>query len=246
MRQNGLGKLYDRLTPEERFRLDVLAMARGDAEEPELLTRSCPKRNYTMNEWAFSARWHAARELAMLTYMDLAKCLDKLQMIEAFRVSFPYFRNVWAEDVCEAYFEGHEAGSRHAWAKAGKEGEPPGYEADEDERVEGVDPAIEEEVRRWCSKVKEIEAPIAKALDKLEREMVEEGFSVWSAFAGFCAEEMGVAALNLLAAFGPFRERAQKLIELAERLEVEPDAEEEIEEYRGILLAAWQREVQKG
>ena len=35
MRHNGLGKLYDRLTPEERFRLDVLAMARGDVEESE-------------------------------------------------------------------------------------------------------------------------------------------------------------------------------------------------------------------
>jgi hypothetical protein len=29
MKQNGLGKLYDRLTPGERFRLDVLAMAGG-------------------------------------------------------------------------------------------------------------------------------------------------------------------------------------------------------------------------
>jgi hypothetical protein len=29
MKQNGLWKLYDRLTPGERFRLDVLAMARG-------------------------------------------------------------------------------------------------------------------------------------------------------------------------------------------------------------------------
>jgi hypothetical protein len=30
MKRKGLGKLYDRLTPEERFRLDVLATARGD------------------------------------------------------------------------------------------------------------------------------------------------------------------------------------------------------------------------
>jgi hypothetical protein len=29
MKRKGLGKLYDRLTPEERFRLDVLATARG-------------------------------------------------------------------------------------------------------------------------------------------------------------------------------------------------------------------------
>jgi hypothetical protein len=148
MRQNGHARYYGRLTPEERFRLDVLTMARGDAEESEFLTRTCPKRNYTMNDWGFSARWQAARELAVLTYMDLAKCLDKVQMIEALRVTLPYFRKVWTDDVHEAYFDGHEAGSRHAWSKADIEGEPPGYEADEDERVEGVDPGLEEAIRK--------------------------------------------------------------------------------------------------
>ncbi len=51
-------------------------------------------------------------------------------------------------------------------------------------------------------------------------------------------------ALNLLGVFGPFAQRAQALIELAERLEVEPDAEE-VEEYRELLLSAWRREVDK-
>ncbi len=48
MRRNGLGKLYDRLTPEERFRLDVLATARGDEEESRRLTEGCPRRSYTL------------------------------------------------------------------------------------------------------------------------------------------------------------------------------------------------------
>jgi hypothetical protein len=181
----------------------------------------------------------------MLAYMDLAKCLDKIQMIEAFRVTFPYLRKVWEDDAFDSYFEGHEAGSRHAWSKAGREGEPPAYKADEDERVEGVDQAIDEDVRRVVGKVAQMDTPIAEALDKLEWEMVDEGFTVWPAFCGFCAEEMGVEALNLLAVLGPIRERAEKLIELAERLEVEPGPEE-IEEYRGILLTAWQRDVEKG
>jgi hypothetical protein len=56
---------------------------------------------------------------------------------------------------------------------------------------------------------------------------------------------MGVEALNLLSAFGPFRELAEHLIELGERLEIEPDAES-VEEYRDILLAAWRCEVEKG
>jgi hypothetical protein len=65
--KKGLGRLYDRLTPEERFRLDVLALARGDEEESERLTDTCPRRGYTMSDWGFVGRWEAARELAMLS-----------------------------------------------------------------------------------------------------------------------------------------------------------------------------------
>jgi hypothetical protein len=54
--RKGLGRLYDRLSPEERFRLDVLAMARGDEEESERLTATCPCRDYTMNDWGFVGR----------------------------------------------------------------------------------------------------------------------------------------------------------------------------------------------
>ena len=45
--KNGLGRLYDWLTPEKRFRLDILALACGD-EESERLTATCPGRDYTM------------------------------------------------------------------------------------------------------------------------------------------------------------------------------------------------------
>src|SRR5215204_536746 len=246
MRGNVLGKLYDRLTPEERFRLDVLAIARGDAEESELLTNTCPKRDYVMNDWGFVGRWEAARGLAMLAYMDLAKCLDKIHMIEAFRVAFPYLRTVWADDTFWAYFDGHEAGSRHAWRKAGKEGDPPGYEEDEDERVEGMDPAPEEGVRKWATKVAEVEKPITGALDRVEREMARQGLSVWKAFVGFCEEEMTLDASKLLCALAlPIAERTQALDKVAARLEVEPDAED-VESYREIMDQAWRQALAKG
>ncbi len=126
MSRNGLRRHYGKLTPEERFRLDVLATARGDMEESERLTRTCPKRDYIMNDWAFVGRWEAAKVLVMLCYMDLARCMDKLTMLHALREMFPYLRTVWTNDVHEAYFDGHEAGSRYAWSKAGREGDPPG------------------------------------------------------------------------------------------------------------------------
>jgi hypothetical protein len=88
--KKGFGRLYDRLTPEERFRLDILALARGDEEESERLTATCPRRGYTMNDWGFVGRWEAARELAMLAYVDVVRRLDKINTIAAFWGVFPY------------------------------------------------------------------------------------------------------------------------------------------------------------
>jgi hypothetical protein len=132
--KKGLGRLYDRLSPEERFRLDVLALARGDEEESERVTATCPRRDYTMYDWGFVGRWEAARELALLTYVDVVRRLDKIGMIGAFRSLFPYLGTIWQDDVHGAYFDGHKAGSRHAWNRSGKAGEPPGWETDEERR----------------------------------------------------------------------------------------------------------------
>ncbi len=54
--KRGLGKLYDRLTPEERFTLDVEVMARGDEKESRRLVDACPRHNYRMTDLAFSGR----------------------------------------------------------------------------------------------------------------------------------------------------------------------------------------------
>ncbi len=246
MRKDRLGKFYDRLTPEERFRLDVLALARGDKEESERLTDTCPRRNYVMNDWGFVGRWQAAQELAMFTYMDLAKCLDKCQMIAAFRVVLPYLRTVWENDTHEAYFDGHHAGSRHAWSRAGKEGEPPGWEQDDEKAERHADPGLDKALDKWTDKVEAIDDRLSEKLEALERELAQEGLAAWSAFSRFCSEEMGLEAKELLAAFAnPFAQRAKELENLATRLEVEP-APETVEEYRGILLEAWRQALQKG
>jgi hypothetical protein len=64
-KKNGLGKLYDRLTPQERFTLDVEAMARGDEEESRRLVDACPRRNYRMSDLAFSGRWQTTLEMVL-------------------------------------------------------------------------------------------------------------------------------------------------------------------------------------
>jgi hypothetical protein len=219
-----LGRLYDRLTPEERFRLDVLALARGDEEESERLTATCPRRGYTMNDWGFVGRWEAARELAMLAYKDVARCLDKIKMIAAFRGLFPYLSTIWEDDVHSAYFDGHKAGSRHAWNRSGKAGEPPGWEADEEEAKRNADPAMDEDLRKLTGE--ERYARLEGKLEEMERDLVREALTAWLGFAGFCAQEMGLEAEKLLEALArPFAERVRDLEELSARHEVEADAE---------------------
>jgi hypothetical protein len=246
MKQNGLGKLYDRLTPEERFRLDVLATARGDKEESERLTGTCPRRTYTMNEVGFTGRWRGAAEITLITLLDLRSRMDKVQMIDAFRVAFPYLSTVWNDDTHEAYFDGHRSGSSHAWGKAGKEGEPPGWERDDEEAERNADPAIEGELDKISERAGEAFSVIADSLDGLEREFTEEAFAQWAAFRGFCDEELGLKATEVVGAVvPPVVEYVQGLEERAERLEIEPDPKS-VEEYRAIMDRAWPSFVRGG
>jgi hypothetical protein len=240
--KKGLGRLYDRLSPEERFRLKVLALARGDEEESERLTATCPRRDYTMYDWGFVGRWEAAQELALLAYVDVVRRLDKIKMIGAFRGMFPYLSTIWQDDVHEAYFDGHKAGSRHAWNRSGKTGELPGWEANEEEAERNADPAMDEDLQKWTGERRY--ARLEGKLEEMERELVREALTAWLGFAGFCAQEMGLEAEKLLEAVGrPFAERVRNLEELGARHEMEADLEG-VEEYLVMMTKAWRRDLE--
>jgi hypothetical protein len=237
--KKGLGRLYDRLTPEERFRLKVLALARGDEEESERLTATCPRRDYTMNDWGFVRRWEAAQELAMCTYVDVVRRLDKIKMIGAFRSLFPYLGTIWEDDVHSAYFDGHMAGSRHAWNRSGKAGEPPGWEADEEEAERNADPTIDEDLKKWTGEGRY--ARLAGTLEEMERELVREALTAWLGFARLCEREMGLEAEKLLEALArPFAEGVRDIEELSVQHQEEADAEG-AEEYLAIMTQKWRR-----
>jgi hypothetical protein len=240
--KKGLGRLYDRLTPEERFRLDVLALARGDEEESERLTVTCPRRDYTMYDWGFVGRWAASWDLAMLAHVDVVRRLDKIKMIGAFRDMFPYLSTIRQNEVHWAYFDGHMAGSRHAWKWSGKTGEPPGWEADEEEAERNADPTTDENLQKWMGDGRY--ASLKGKLEEMERELVGEALTSWLGFAGFCDKEMGLEAENLLKALArPFAERVRELEELSARYEVEADVEG-VEGYLVMMTEAWRRQLE--
>jgi hypothetical protein len=242
-KHNGLGKLYERLTPEERFRLDVEAMARGDTEESRKLTDTCPRRTYTMYEAGFSGRWDGAVQLTMAMLMDFRQNTARLRMIDAFKSVLPLSRNLAENDAILAYLDGHRAGTRYAWSRTEREGEPPGLEADEEEAEENADLAMEAGLDVTCSRVEESSGVVPGLLDRLERELASEAIAVWAAYLRFCEETIQVEAEKLLqATFKPALEDIRWLESLVEGFGIEAEAVT-VEEYREGLAEGWRKIV---
>lgn len=227
MKRNGHARYYDKLTPEERFRLDVEAMARGDAEESELLTRTCPRLQYTMNHRGFTGRWLGAMDVTLRMYLEVVGYLDRLQTMQVVRVIIPYSETFAHDTAVETYLDGHRAGARHAWREAGKKGQAPEWP------LEGVD---EESI---YSRVKVATSILPETLDKLERDQATHALTLWRGFEAFCEQSIGVEAATVLkVVLEPGVKRIQDLEDLAERLDLEPDAET-VEEIREDLAEGW-------
>ena len=227
MSKDGLHRHYNKLTPEERFRLDVLAMARGDAQESERLVSSCPRRSYTMTDRHFSGRWLLAMDITLRLYVWVAEHLDRLAMADAVRVALPYHESFAREAALDLFVEGHKAGARQAWQAAGGEGPAPEWPLD------GIDEGkVDETLERWPGILPEI-------LDKLEREAAGKALALWRGFGKFCANVLGMDAQKVLTVvLEPAAGRIDDLEARAERLDLKPDAEK-MEEVRAGLTEAW-------
>ena len=246
MSKNALHRAYDRLTPEERFRLDVLATARGDLEESELLTRTCQRETYTMNHRGYTGRWTGTYEITLRMYVAVNNELAKLQMVDAFRELIPYSQSLSHNMIFEGYFCGHESGSRYAWGWADKEGEPPGYEEDIEESEENADPATEADVDGLEAIIEKYGGLLPQMLDRLERTLASDALSLWKGFCAFCEECVGVEAQKVAAVvLEPVAGRIEDLEARAERLGLEADAET-VEEIREGLRESWRVVEERG
>jgi hypothetical protein len=252
MSKNGLHRHYHKLEPEERFRLDVRAMARGDMQESEPLVNTCPRRSYTMTERGFGGRWSGATEITLRIYIPLGEQLAKLQMVDAFRVMVPYQQTLSSNIAFDAYFTGHKSGSYHAWNYAGKTGYPPAWpegedpeeiwEPDEDER----DPAMDRDTDELETTVEKYGVFLPEVMNKLERTCVSQAFSIWTGYAAFCEETMGVAAEKIGAVIlEPVMDRIADMKARAERLGVEANTDT-VKEIREGLAESWRMVEARG
>lgn len=245
--KNGLGKLYDRLTPEERFALDVEAMARGDTEESRRLVDACPRHDYRMTDVAFSGRWLTTMELGLALCVDLTQHMSRLSMLDGIREMLPYARVVYRNEGEKAYLDGHEAGSRYAWERAGMSGDPPGWQPLDDDlesEAEDFDPAVEGELDALTTLLEEIDI-MPELLERLERKITRQAWTLWEAFAGFAETSLEVAPEKLIKVLlEPALSGIEDLKERKERLGVEFD-KELLAEYGAVLSEGWERHLEK-
>lgn len=252
MSKNGLHRHYDRLTGEERFRLDVLATARGDLQESERLVSSCPRETYTMTARDFGGRWSAAENIALRIYIAIGNDLAKLQMVDAFRVMVPYQESLSSNMTFDAYYKGHKAGSYHAWNYAGQTGRPPAWpegedpeeiwEPDEDEQ----DPAIKRDEGEMEAELETYGRFLPEVLDRMERELATSAYSMWAGFSAFCRDVVGVDAEKVAAVIlEPVEDRIKGLQARAERLDLDPDPEA-VEQIREGLAESWSVRMERG
>ena len=234
MSKNGLHWHYDKLSAEERFRLDVLAMARGDSQESERLVSSCPRFSYTMTDRHFSGRWLAVLDITLRMYVWIAGHLDRIKTLEAVRELLPLQADYARDRMRDAFVEGHRAGARQAWEAAEGEGSAPEWP------LEGVDEA---EVGRLAELGSSIRPEI---LDGLERLTAEHALTAWRAFGAFCDGTLGLDASKVLTVvLEPAVGCIDGLEARAERLGLEPDAER-VEAIRETLKEAWMSVEDRG
>jgi hypothetical protein len=244
--KKGLHRHYDRLSAEERFRLDVLAMARGDMEESERLTRTCPRRTYTMNDAGFGGRWTGTHELGLRIYIALSSPLTKLRMIDVIRELTPYARTLMHNTTFDAYFDGHRSGSFHAWRHAGMEGTPPMWPEEGNPEKGDEDRAVLEDTEHIEEMVDLNSKLTPDLMDRLERQVATEALSIWEGFSAFCLEDMNLSPEKVLkVVVEPGLEHVEDMKARAQRLKLEPD-EEIATAIRDGLAESWSVIVERG
>lgn len=234
MKSDGLGKLYDRLTPDERFRLAVGAMVREDTEEIGRLAETCPRVRYTMMESAYADRIRTSTQMTATVCLYLAPLLVKVETLRALKEGVSYVFDVCIAEADLAYLAGEGAGARRSWLVAGKTGNPPDNENDI--------PTSEEDLRGMITVfLEKTTGDFLGRIEELERRMAKDALIAWRAFARFCDEELLVEPERLVEALmKPMLPEIARLKNLPNQQESD---QEQVDEYTAALKRGWRESV---
>ncbi len=216
MKGAGLPRLYDVLTPEERFRLMLTARAREDEPEVDRLERTCPSKGYTMPDATYLDRRELIQPITLAVCLDLTQYLAKLQVSSAFGDA--------ARELRERFLDRAEVVVNQLQTHAADEAE-----------------ADQAEDWREASSLL-----VGHALDSLERvantldrDLACEARVVLDGFGRFCRAELGLEPeMAMGALFAPMLERLEWQREALDVAEPDPA---KVDEYARTLTEGWRR-----
>jgi hypothetical protein len=110
MNISAVARHYDKLRPDERFRLAIEALARGDDQEVDRLAAACPRKVYREIDAEYGERVRVSSEIVSAVILDLGPRLGKLRMIEAFREFLPLFLGRGMDVAATAWLDGYREG----------------------------------------------------------------------------------------------------------------------------------------
>jgi len=91
LKSQKLSRHYDSLTPDERFKLALAALSRGDEDELLQLYATCPRKTYSMPDAAFHDKLEVAKE-PIKAFTTLI--LEQLMRVNTVSVAFLSWRMV--------------------------------------------------------------------------------------------------------------------------------------------------------
>ena len=230
MKKDGLAKFYDRLTPEERFKLFIEAIARGDETECRNLVKSCPRVVYEMNDMAYEDLVRASEKITTLVCLDLAPRLIKLRMFAGFSGVLASLRNTCLYEAHSAYLRGRAVGEK-ARRGAHSKDHPRGRRNPEPESADALG--------KITSRIEEEWSGFEGLVGGLEEGMRIEVVAVWEAFSSFAREEMGVEPKALIKAwFEPMLAEIEAVEEALHTTETNP---QRLQEHASDLQEVWRK-----
>jgi len=114
MKASALNKHYPSLTPDERFRLAIAALARKDHDVLALLRTTCPTKTYTAMNEDFQRQWEQSARVVRGFAHGWLTALLWLREAEVHRVR--------VRTALDYFCEGYVMGANAAWAEAGEAG----------------------------------------------------------------------------------------------------------------------------
>jgi hypothetical protein len=216
---DAVARHYDKLSPDERFRLAIEALARGDAQEADRLAAACPRKVYREIDAQYGQRVRVSSEIVSAVVLDLAPRLGKLRMIEAFRDFLPVFLGRGMDVAAMAWLDGYREG-KHGRRKR-------------DNKI--VEAGIEKAINDAELATKRV----PEVLEEIRSAVAAEIKGIWEAFSQFSKRELRLGPETVVSAW--FEPALAHLHAVRDALDGVQPAPAFVEEYDASLTKTWRR-----